>query len=151
MQPTFVMVVVVAALVLAAIRIGSGFYECFLVDRVWPKNPALIQPDRGGIDRKLFWIPVHIAFELTMLTALWLSWSDVPIRTWLLVAAASHVAMRVWSAVYFIPKALKFERVEDWTPDLRARAEAWVRLSVWRLPLDLVTLFALCAAVVSVH
>lgn len=144
-----VVFVIVAALILAAIRIGGGFYECFLIDRVWPKNPALIQPDRGGINRKLFWMPVHIAFELTMLVALWLAWSSAAIRTWLLIAAVSHVVMRVWSVVYFIPKALAFERAGDWTSDLRAKAATWVRLSVWRLPLDLVTLFALWAAVIA--
>ncbi|QFU18118.1 hypothetical protein GDR74_12095 [Microvirga thermotolerans] len=141
--------VIVTALVLAAIRIGGGLYECLLVDRVWPGTPALIQPERGGINRKLFWMPVHLAFELTLMIAIWLAWSEDVIRTWLLVAAASHVLMRGWSAAYFIPRAIEFERAGDWTPDLRARATTWVRLSVWRLPLDLVTLFAVWAAVIA--
>ena len=149
MQATLTVFVIVAALVLAAIRIGGGLYDTLLVDRVWPANPAFIQPERGGINRKLFWMPVHLAFELIMLIAIWLAWSDETVRAWLLVAAVSHILMRVWSAAYFIPRALAFERTKDWTPDLRARAMTWVRLSVWRLPLDLVTLLAVCAAAVT--
>lgn len=149
MQTTMIVFVIVAALVLAAIRIGGGLYECLLVDRVWLKTPALIQPERGGINRKLFWMPVHIVFESTLMIAIWLTWSNGGIRTWLLVAAASHILMRVWSAAYFIPRAIEFERAGNWTPDLQDRAATWVRLSVWRLPLDLIALLAIWAAVIA--
>jgi len=51
---------VLCAIVLGAIALGGGLYETVLVDRVWPGNPAIIQPSRGGINRGLFWAPIHI-------------------------------------------------------------------------------------------
>lgn len=55
--------------------------------------------------------------------------------------------MRIWSAFDFIPKALAFERAE--AIDERA-ARAWTRRSRLRLPLDLVTCFAMLAAFAAV-
>jgi len=147
MQATFSHFLPLAALILTAVRLGGGLYECLLIDRAWPKNVSLIQPSRGGIDRKIFWMPAHFAFEVTLIASIWAAWPNTAARTWLLVAAASHVLLRVWSALYFIPRAIEFARAKDLTPDLRARAERWVRLSVGRVPLDMVTLLALCFAI----
>jgi hypothetical protein len=63
----------------------------------------------------------------------------------LLVALASHAAMRIWSAFDFIPKALRFERADtDEIPEAAARS--WTRRSLLRFPLDLVTCAAMLAA-----
>ena len=64
---------------------------------------------------------------------------------WLLVALASHTAMRIWSFIDFVPKALAFERAEPASIDA-ARARTWTRRSLLRLPLDVVTCFAMLAA-----
>jgi hypothetical protein len=40
------------------------------------------------------------------------TWSLPDVRYWLLVALASHAAMRIWSLIDFVPKALAFERAE---------------------------------------
>ncbi|HWU12715.1 MAG TPA: hypothetical protein VN157_01770, partial [Caulobacter sp.] len=118
-----------AALILVAGSLGGGVYEIALVDRVWPRNPALVQPDRGGIDRKRFWIPMHLAFEALLVLALWAAWPQPDARRWQLAALAAHVAMRAWSFAYFIPRALAFEKAGDFDADLHARAMAWVRAS----------------------
>jgi hypothetical protein len=76
------------------------------------------------------------------LTVLITSWAQADVRTWLLVAFASHAVMRIWSAFDFIPKALAFERAEAIS---ESAARAWTRRS-WRLPLDLVTCGAMLAA-----
>lgn len=135
---------------LALVSIGGGLYEFSVVDPFWPKRQDLIQPSRGGISRKRFWIPAHFAFELTLLLALVMSWSISEIRTWLLVALCSHAVMRVWSGFDFIPKALAFERVsaESFNEN---DARSWTKRSLLRLPLDVVTslatLLAFAAAV----
>src|SRR5687767_3355709 len=49
---------------LALISLGGGLYEFRVVDRAWPRRPDLIQPARGGVSRRGFWIPAHVAFEL---------------------------------------------------------------------------------------
>src|SRR5262249_2571257 len=130
---------------LATAALGGGLYECFLIDRVWPAKPEIIQPARGGIDRKWFWMPMHIGFELCLIVAIWLAWSS-PARNWLFLAAGAPVAMRVWSFAYFVPWALRFERAGEFTSEQIATARTWVRWSIWRLPLDLLKLAALCVA-----
>lgn len=130
-----------AALALASL--GGGLYEFLVVDPFWPRRPDLIQPARGGVSRRRFWIPAHTAFELALLASLVLAWDRPEPRAWLLVALASHAVMRIWSALDFIPKALAFERME--AVEERA-ARAWTRRSRLRLPLDLVTCAATLAA-----
>ncbi|MET0473510.1 MAG: hypothetical protein ABW001_02620 [Mycobacterium sp.] len=66
----------------------------------------------------------------------------------LLVAAASHAVMRVWSFVDFIPKAAAFERTDPATIE-RAAARRWSRRSLLRLPLDVITCAAVLTALVA--
>jgi hypothetical protein len=130
---------------LSLISIGGGLYEFSVVDPFWPKRPDLIQPDRGGLSRRRFWIPAHVAFELVLIVSLILTWSQPGIRFWLLVGLASHAIMRIWSAFDFIPKALAFERADPASMDAAA-ARRWTRRTMLRLPLDLMTAFAMLAA-----
>jgi hypothetical protein len=132
-----------AALALASV--GGGLYEFQVVDPVWPRRPDLIQPARGGISRKRFWISIHFAFEVALIAALALAWSQPAVFNALLVALASHAVMRVWSAFDFIPKALAFERADPASISEGA-ARAWTRRSRLRLPLDLVTCGAMLTA-----
>jgi hypothetical protein len=134
---------------LAFISLGGGLYEFSVVDPSWPRRPDMIQPGRGGISRKRFWIPAHVAFELALIVSLVATWAQPDIRYRLLIALTSHATMRVWSAFYFIPKALAFERA-DLSSITEERARAWTRRSILRLPLDVITCGALCAAVVTI-
>ena len=133
---------------LSLVSIGGGFYEFLVIDPFWPRRPDLIQPQRGGVSRKRFWIPAHSAFELSLIASLIVTWSHLPaVRTTLLVALASHAFMRIWSAIDFIPKALRFERAES-IAEIDARK--WVRRSLLRLPLDLVTTSAMLMSLINV-
>lgn len=127
---------------LACASAGGGVYEFTVVDPFWPSRPDLIQPGRGGLSRKRFWIPAHSAFELTLLAALIVAWPLSAVRFWLLIALAAHAVMRIWSAFDFIPKALAFERAATVEA---AQARRWTRRSLLRLPLDIVT----CAAMLT--
>ncbi len=137
------LVALAAALALASL--GGGLYEYLVVDPAWPRRPDLIQPARGGISRRRFWIPAHTAFELLLIAALITAWGTAPVRGRLLVALASHATMRIWSAFDFIPKALAFERAVP-ASITEAAARRWSRRSLGRLPLDLVTCGAMLAA-----
>ena len=64
----FVLIAVASAL--ALVSLGGGFYEFLVVDPAWPRRPDLIQPARGGVSRRRFWIPAHVAFELTLIASL---------------------------------------------------------------------------------
>jgi hypothetical protein len=134
---------------LALISLGGGAYEYLVVDRAWPRRPDVIQPSRGGVSRRRFWIPAHTAFELSLIASLVTVWSSPTVRTPLLVALATHATMRLWSAFDFIPKALAFEKADPTTIDVSA-ARRWSRRSLARLPLDLVTCGAMIAALLAV-
>jgi len=144
---TVMLFVVALAAALACASLGGGFYEILVVDPVWPKRPDLVQPSRGGISRKRFWIAIHVTFEVVLIVALVWTWSQPAVRTGLLVALASHAVMRLWSAVDFIPKALAFEKAEPGTIT-EAAARTWTGRSRLRLPLDFVTCGALLWALV---
>ena len=142
------LIVVAVAAALASASVGGGLYEFSVVDPFWPKRPDLVQPARGGISRKRFWITIHVAFEVVLIAALVSAWSQPAVRTCLLVALASHAVMRLWSAFDFIPKALAFEKAEPGAFN-EAAARAWTARSRLRLPLDLLTCGALLWALVE--
>jgi hypothetical protein len=145
----FTISTIAAASSLALILVGGGLYEFLVVDPVWPGRPDIIQPSRGGISRKRFWIPAHGIFELLLITALVSAWSLPGVRSWLWIALTSHALMRIWSAFDFIPKALAFERAEPGTIT-EAAARKWSHRSLLRLPLDLVTCVAMLGAFAAV-
>ncbi len=136
-------IAVIGAAALALLSLGGGLYEFLVVDPVWPKRPDLIQPARGGISRKRFWIPAHTVFEVTLILSLVWAWRNPELRFWLLLALGSHATMRLWSAFDFIPKALAFEKAA--TVD-EVAARKWSRRSRFRFPLDLFTCVSLLAA-----
>ena len=143
------LVLVAVSAALALMALGGGLYEYLVVDPFWPRRPDIIQPSRGGVSRRRFWIPAHTAFELTLIASLVVMWSSTAVRTPLLVALATHAIMRLWSAFDFIPKALAFEEADPSTIDVRA-ARRWSRRSLARFPLDLVTCGAMIAALLAV-
>jgi hypothetical protein len=147
-MPDLVVLLTTLGAALALASLGGGLYEFTVVDPFWPRRPDLIQPSRGGISRKRFWIPAHTAFEFVLIVSLVAAWPLADVRFWLLVAFASHAIMRIWSAFDFIPRALAFEKAE---PGAIAEdtARSWTRRSLFRLPLDLVTCGAMLAAVVA--
>jgi hypothetical protein len=133
------------ACALALVGLGGAFYEFTVVDPFWPKRPDLIQPQRGGISRRRFWIPAHIAFEIVLIVTLIVAWSAPDVRFWLIIAVISHATMRIWSAFDFIPKALAFETADPQSVS-ETDARSWTRRSIMRLPLALLTSFATLAA-----
>lgn len=139
---------VATATALALASLGGALYEFVVIDPFWPRRPDLIQPERGGVSRRRFWIPAHTVFELTLIVCLVLTWDQTATRTPLLLAFGSHAAMRIWSAFDFIPKALAFERAEPGSITETA-ARRWSRRSRGRLPLDLVTCGAMLSALVA--
>jgi hypothetical protein len=148
LMPPINLTVLALATALAFISVGGGFYEFLVVDPFWPRRPDLIQPDRGGISRRRFWIPAHVTFELLLIAALAVNWSYDAVRTLLLVALGSHAVMRIWSAFDFIPKALAFERADPATITEDA-ARRWTRRSPFRALPDFVTCGAMMIALVS--
>jgi len=138
----------VLAEISAFVSLGGGLYETVVVNPYWPARPDIIQPGRGGINRKWFWIPAHVVFELSLLTALVAGWPELGLRNPLVIGFASHLRMRLWSAFDFIPKALAFERAAPDVVDPKA-ARRWTRRSNGRLVLDLITCGAMATGLLA--
>jgi hypothetical protein len=137
-----------AVVLLACASLGGGVYEHLVLDPVWPGRPAIIQAPYGGVSRRRFWIPVHSVFEVTLIVAVVVTWGHADVRTAMLVALGSHVVMRVWSLLDFVPKAVAFEKTDPAVIE-RAAAVRWTRRSLLRLPLDVVTCVAALVALVA--
>src|SRR5262245_6764354 len=131
------------SLLLMVLAIGGGLYEHLVVDSVWPGNVTVIQPDQGGVNRGLFWLPLHAALTLALPVALWAGWRNPSVRRCVLVALGTYLAMRVWTLLYFVPLALRFQ-TEGFT-DV-SEAQQWVLLSISRMPLGLLSAAALWVA-----
>lgn len=123
---------------LAFVGLGGALYEHLVLDRVWPSRPDIIQPARGGVSRRRFWVPTHVAYELVTIGLLLSAWSVPAVRLWASIAFGSHAMIRAWSAFDFIPKALAFERLPAGVT-VRHAAQVWTRRSLLRLPLQLLT------------
>jgi hypothetical protein len=149
MAANLTLIAPLAALAFGALALGGGVYETVLVDRVWPGNPAVIQPRRGGLNRGVFWILAHPPFELALLVSLWLAWGYPSARGWLIAALAVHLASRAWAFSYFIPNARRFETMGDLTDAQRAQADRWVRLSRVRPFITIVSIVALGVAILA--
>ena len=134
------------ALIFGAIGLGGGIYETLIVDRVWPDNLAIIQPKRGGLDRKRFWIPIHTLYEIALLASAWTLWSNYT-RSWIVAALVAHFVSRAWSFAYFIPMALRFEKLSELDDSERHLARQWTRLSRCRPVLEAVSIISLGAAI----
>jgi hypothetical protein len=150
MAGVFVVITPLIALILGAIGLGGGIYEMLLVDRVWPDNLAIIQPQRGGLDRKRFWIPIHSLYEIALLVGAWELWNTYA-RFWILAALVAHFAARVWSFAYFIPRALRFEELSELTELQVHSARRWTRLSPCRVILEAASIIALGAAILHLE
>ncbi len=138
---------VLCAVVLGTIGFGGGIYETLLVDRVWPDNPMIIQPSRGGLNWRLFWGPIHVLYEVALLVSAWMVWSDGYARSWIIVALVAHFTTRAWSFAYFIPNALRFEKAGDLTEEQAHLARRWIRLSRCRPVLEAISIIALGAVI----
>jgi hypothetical protein len=137
-----------AVVLLACASLGGAVYESLVLDPVWPGRPAIIQAQHGGVSRKRFWLPIHGAFEVALVAAVIVTWGHPDVRTPVLIALASHAAMRAWSLIDLVPKAVAFQKADPAVIE-RDDAVRWTRRSLLRLPLDVVTCVAALGGLVA--
>jgi hypothetical protein len=125
--------------------VGGGLYEHIVLTPIWSASPpssfSIIQ--RGtGVPLQRFWIPVHAAISIFIFLTLLLTWNDVTVRRLVVIALASYIIMRVWSALFFIREMLAFQKISlDAAPsaELSARVARWTFWTWFREPLDVIS------------
>lgn len=129
-----------------ATMIGGGFYEHVVLTPLWKVSPpssfAVIQP-KTGVPLQRFWIPVHSAITVCLVAAVLLTWGNQTVRLLLLVSAIAYIIMRIWSAVYFIPEMLAFQKIPLDVPPteaMLAKVRRWTFWTRFREPLNIVSL-----------
>ncbi|KAL6072323.1 hypothetical protein QOT17_005707 [Balamuthia mandrillaris] len=130
------------SLLVAAMELGGGIYEHVVVCRAWP-NLAVFQPQHGGVDRKRFWIPMHVALSALLPVATWAVWPHRESRRLILIADGIYAALRVRTFAYFVPEVMRIEAAPQMTEELEAAGRRWEQLSLLRVPLHAATLAAL--------
>jgi hypothetical protein len=111
--------------------IGGGLYEHFVLTPLWSKSPPssfwIIQPGTG-VPLQKFWIPVHVAITIFVLSTLLLTWRDIAVRRVVLIDLASYIVMHLWSALFFIREMLAFQKIP---PDSAPSSELSARVARW--------------------
>lgn len=120
---------------------GAQIFETALIVPAWTASPpeslGMFQ-GKHRLDFKTFWIATHSLHEITFILALVFCWKIPDVRNWLLVALTAHVAVRVWTIVYFAPTIIAFQRTPygpTVDPDLVAKAARWRNLNYLRVAL----------------
>ncbi|HET9866518.1 MAG TPA: hypothetical protein VFQ06_04450 [Nitrospira sp.] len=132
--------------------IGGGLFEHIVLIPLWSKSPpssfSIIQPGTG-VPLQNFWIPVHAASTIFIVSSLALTWKEVKARRLLLVGLASYIVMRAWSGLYFIREMLEFQKVPLDSPqsaELSARVANWISWTWFREPLDVISMLCFLLA-----
>lgn len=137
---------------------GAQIFETAVVIPKWAAAPPeSFQLLRGkyGLDLKTFWIVTHSIHEVTFILAIIFCWKLEFIRNWLLILFIVHVAVRVWTLLYFAPNIIEFQRIANSTEtvaDLTNRVALWQKwnyLRVWLFVAISLGLIPLCIKVMS--
>ena len=135
-----------------ALMLGGGIYESVVISPQWSSAPPgsfrIIQKSTG-VPLQRFWIPVHSIITVVLIGALVTNWKFPERRDLIIAALASYIIMRLWSALYFIPEMLRFQKIPlegEASAELLARVSRWTMLTWFREPLDLITQFCLLIA-----
>lgn len=120
---------------------GAQIFETVVLVPKWTASPPetlkfLI--DKNGASLKSFWIIMHSLHEITFIIAIIFCWKIVPIRSWLLVLFAVHVAIRAWTLLYFAPTIIDFQKIAEnafFEKDLIKRTSLWQMLNYLRVML----------------
>jgi hypothetical protein len=136
---------------------GGGLFEHVVLTPLWSASPpssfAIIQPGTG-VPLQRFWIPVHGAITLFMLSSLFLAWDDITVRDLLFVGLASYTIMRVWSGMFFIREMLAFQKIplnSAPSTELSMRVARWTYWTWYREPLDIITFVCSLLALFGVN
>jgi hypothetical protein len=118
---------------------GAQIFETALIVPSWTASPpeslGMFQ-GKHRLDFKVFWIVFHSVHEITFILALVFCWKIPGVRNWLLGLLIAHIAVRVWTIMYFAPAIIAFQHMPQAPsvdPDLVAKAARWRNLNYLRV------------------
>ncbi|GGC39495.1 hypothetical protein GCM10011386_34470 [Parapedobacter defluvii] len=135
---------------------GAQLFETAAVVPKWTASPPASLAMLGGkygLDFKVFWIVTHSLHELTFLLALVFCWKIDPVRNWLLLLFLLHVAVRIWTLIYFAPNIIDFQKIAasgTTDTDLLNRTSQWRILNYFRVGIFVAISFGLIPLYVMV-
>ncbi|MEY8758926.1 transposase [Chryseobacterium tongliaoense] len=118
---------------------GAQIFETFVFVPKWVSSPPdhfKLLLDGKGISLKIFWIVFHSLHEITFILAIIFCWKIDPVRNWLLILVAVHIAVRVWTLAFFAPNIIDFQKIAETqipSKDLIARTSLWQTLNYIRV------------------
>ena len=125
---------------------GAQLFETAVIVPQWTASPPVSFQLLKGIDLKTFWIIAHSLHEITFILALVFCWQLDPVRNWLLLLLGIHLAVRIWTLVYFAPNIIDFQRMSTRVTtdlDLLSRASLWRTLNYIRVGIFVAVSFGL--------
>ncbi len=135
---------------------GAQVFETAVIIPKWTASPPeslAMLGGKYGLDFKVFWIVTHSLHELTFLLALIFCWKIDPVRNWLLLLFLLHVAVRVWTLMFFAPNIIEFQKIANsgsTDTDLVMRASQWRILNYFRVGTFIAISFGLIPLCVKV-
>jgi hypothetical protein len=128
---------------------GAQIFETLVFVPKWTASPPHsfnMLANGSGASLKVFWTVFHSVHEVTFIIALILCWKIDPVRNWLLVLFAIHMAVRVWTVSYFAPNIIDFQKIAEspaLTKDLFSRVSLWQTLNYIRVSIFIAVSIAL--------
>lgn len=139
---------------------GAQIFETLILVPKWTLSPPdnfKLLLDGQGASLKNFWIIMHSLHEVTFILAIICCWKIDPVRNWLLVLFAIHMAVRIWTLSYFAPNIIDFQKVaadSSLGKDLVRRTSLWQSLNYVRVAIFIVVsigLIPLCIKLFSLR
>jgi hypothetical protein len=136
---TYALVALIATTALYFLVNGAQIFETAVIIPTWTSAPPEslgMFHGRYRLDLKVFWIAFHSLHEVTFILALVLCWRIPSVRNWLAVLLAAHVAVRLWTILYFAPTIIAFQAIPSaptFDPELASKAARWRQLNYLRV------------------
>lgn len=118
---------------------GAQIFETLVFVPKWTVSPPghfQLLLDGRGTSLKTFWIVFHSIHEVTFILALIFCLNIPVVRTWLLVLFTLHMAVRVWTVLYFAAHIIQFQKMAEGAlvvDDLEAKTRSWQALNYVRV------------------
>ena len=120
---------------------GAQIWETALMVPAWtaaPPSSLIFFQKPYGMDFKVFWIVIHGIHELIFVIALVFNWKIKKRRNFILLILAGHIALRVWTLLYFAPTIIGFQQLpysNTVDASLQEKASLWRNLNYVRVAL----------------